>query len=185
MKKQEKLDIIRRGISETDICRCYFTYDKNNYYYYPNAVNDKFLLGQEEDDFILDGYCIRKISHLKKVEIKDDLCNVINKFNGTHEKIKMPQVDISSWQSIFDSLKAMDCFIIVENEIEGKFLIGVVEKALKNKLYFKSFDADGIWDDGWEIKYSGITTVKWGCRYAEVWQKYLSENKENDDDSAF
>ena len=47
MKKQEKLDIIRRGIAETDICRCYFTYDKNYYYYYPNAVNDKFLLGQE------------------------------------------------------------------------------------------------------------------------------------------
>ena len=174
MKKQEKLDIIRRGIAETDICRCYFTYDKKYYYYYPNAVNDKFLLGQEEDDFILDGYCIRKISHLKKVEIKDDLCNVINKFNGTHEKIKMPPVDISSWQSIFDSLKALGCFVIIENEIEGRFLMGVVEKAFKNKLYFKSFDADGIWDDGWEINYRGITTVKWGCRYAEVWQKYLN-----------
>ena len=174
MKKQEKLDIIRRGIAETDICRCYFTYDKNHYYYYPNAVNDKFLLGQEEDDFTLDGYCIRKISQLKKVEIKDDLCNVINKFNGTHEKIKMPPVDISSWQSIFDSLKALGCFVIIENEIEGRFLIGVVEKAFKNKLYFKSFDANGIWDDGWEINYRGITTVKWGCRYAEVWQKFLN-----------
>ena len=39
MKKQEKLEIIRRAISETDICRCYFTYDSNYYYYYPNAVN--------------------------------------------------------------------------------------------------------------------------------------------------
>jgi len=177
MKKQEKLDLIRFAIETPQLCRCYFTYDDNYYYYYPNAVNEKFLLGQEEDDFILDGYCIRKISHLKKVEIKDDLCNTINKFNGTHELIKMPPVDISSWQSIFTSLKALDCFIIIENEIEGKFLIGVVEKTLKNKLYFKSFDADGIWDDvGLEIPYSQITTVKWATRYADVWQNYLQQN---------
>ncbi|MBP3629003.1 MAG: hypothetical protein J6I95_05980, partial [Anaerotignum sp.] len=75
---------------------------------------------------------------------------------------------------IFDSLKALGCFVIIENEIEGRFLIGVVEKTFKNKLYFKSFDADGIWDNGWEINYRGITTVKWGCRYAEVWQKFLN-----------
>jgi hypothetical protein len=153
--------------------------EKNCYYYYPNAVNDKFLLGQEEDDFSLDGYCIRKISQLKKVEIKDDLCNAINKFNGTHEKIKMPPVDISSWQSIFDSLQALDCFVIIEDEIEERFLIGIVEKTFKNKLHFKSFDADGIWDDGfWEIYYRGITSVKWACRYATVWQQYLQNRSE-------
>ena len=53
----------------------------------------------------------------------------------------------------------------------GKMVFGGI---FKNKLYFKSFDADGIWDDGWEINYRGITTVKWGCRYAEVWQKFLN-----------
>ena len=31
----------------------------------------------------------------------------------------------------------------------------------------------------------GIATVKWGCRYAEVWQKYLRENKGNNNDSVF
>lgn len=176
MKKQEKLDIIRRGIAETDICRCYFTYDKNHYYYYPNAVNDKFLLGQEEDDFTLDGYTIRKISQLKKVEIKDDLCNTINKFNGTHELVKTPPVDITSWKSIFDSLKAIDGFVIIENEIDGEFFIGVVEETFQNRLYFKTFDADGVWDDvGWEIFYRTITAVTWANRYATVWQRYLQE----------
>ena len=64
--------------------------------------------------------------------------------------------------------------IFIENELSGEFAIGIIEKTFKNKLYFKSFDADGIWDDaGLEIPYSQITTVKWATRYAEVWQKYL------------
>ena len=177
MKKQEKLEIIRRAISETDICRCYFTYDSNYYYYYPNAVNDKFLLGQEEDDFLLDGYSIRKISQLKKVEIRENLCNAINKQIGLHLQVKMPPVDLSDWKHIFDSLKALGCFVIIEDELQGEFAIGTIEKTCKNKLFFRSFDADGIWDEeSFAIPYSQITTVKWATRYASVWQAYLQSN---------
>ena len=174
MKKQDKLDLIQSAIENPQLCRCYFTYDENYYYYYPNAVNEKFLLGQEENDFLLDGYCIRKISQLKKVEIKGDLCNTINQQIGLHQQIKLPPVDISSWKCIFDSLMELDCFVIIENELSGEFAIGIIEKTFKNKLYFKPFDADGIWDEvGLEIPYSQISTVKWATRYAEVWQKYL------------
>ena len=70
MKKQDKLDLIQSAIEKPQLCRCYFTYDDNCYYYYPNAVNEMFLLGQEENDFLLDGYCIRKISQLKKWRLK-------------------------------------------------------------------------------------------------------------------
>lgn len=176
MKKQEKLELIRSAIENPQLCRCYFTYDDKYYYYYPNAVNEKFLIGQEENDFILDGYCIRKISQLKKVEIKDDLCNTINRHIGLHQQIKMPPVDISNWKSIFDSLRELGCFVIIENELSGEFAIGIIEETFQNKLYFKSFDADGIWDDvGWEIPYSQITTVKWATRYADVWERYLRD----------
>ena len=66
MKKEDKLDLIKTAIENPQLCRCYFTYGDHYYYYYPNAVNEKFLLGQEENDFLLDGYCIRRISQLKK-----------------------------------------------------------------------------------------------------------------------
>lgn len=178
MKKQDKLDIIRKAIADTEICRCYFTYDDNYYYYYPNSVNDKFLLGQEENDFQLDGYCIRKISQLKKVEIKQDMCNTINKYFGITDQIAMPNVDITNWKTIFDSLMALNRFIMIEDELNGQFVIGVIEQTFRNKLYFKPFDADGVWDDaGLEIPYSQITTVKWGTRYADIWQKYLQAPK--------
>ena len=177
MKRQDKLDMIQSAIETPRLCRCYFTYDDNYYYYYPNAVNEKFLLGQEEDDFLLDGYCIRKISQLKKVEIKNDLCNAINQQIGLHQQIKLPSVDISNWKSIFDSLMELDCFVIIENELSGEFAIGIIEKTFKTKLYFKPFDADGIWDEvGLEIPYSQITTVKWATRYTDVWQNYLQRN---------
>lgn len=174
MKKQEKLDVIQKGIEETALCRCYFTYDSNYFYYYPNAVNDKFLLGQKEEDFLLNGYCIRKISHLKKVEIKDDKCNEINRMFGITEQVKHPSIDISSWQTIFKALAQLDTYVIIEDELHDQFAIGVIEKVFKDKLYFKPFDADGVWDeDGLEIRYSQITCVQWGVRYAEYWKRYL------------
>ena len=174
MKKQEKIDLLQKGILETIICRCYFTYDQNYFYYYPHAVNDKFMLGQEEDDFLLDGYCIRKISHLKKVEIKDDKCNEINKMFGITNQIVNPGIDISSWYSIFKSLSQLDIYIQIEDAFNEQFAIGIIEKVLKDRIYFKPFDADGVWDeDGLEIRYSQITSVQWGTRYAQYWKRYL------------
>ena len=68
--------------------------------------------------------------------------------------------------------------IIVEKESlnndEWKFAIRHIEKVLKNKVLFKYFDADGIWQDELlEIPFSQITTVKFGSRYVETFSKYV------------
>ena len=180
MKKQEKIDLLRKGISERTICRCYFTYDRNYFYYYPNAVNATFFLGQEEDDFLLDGYCIRKLSHLKKIEIKDDKCNEINRLFGIADQIKDPGIDITSWQTIFQSLSKLDTYVQIEDAVNEQFAIGIIEKVLKDRLCFKTFDADGVWDEqSTEIRFSQITSVQWGTRYAQYWKRYL-ERKQDD-----
>ena len=47
-------------------------------------------------------------------------------------------------------------------------------KVLKNKVLFRHFDADGIWqDEPYEILFSQITTVTFGSRYVEVFSKYV------------
>lgn len=177
MNRQEKIQIIEHAIQNVEICYCFFVYDENYYHYYPNAVNEKFILGQEEDDFLLDGYTIRKISHLKKVGIKDDKCNEINKELGTTKQIEKPPVDISSWQTIFQSLKALNELVIIEDEYEEFFAIGFIEKVLKNKVYFREFDANGVWSDFiLELPYSTITCVKWNTRYDNAWKKHLGLN---------
>ena len=83
MTRQEKTHLIESCIGKKQLVRMFFKYEKPYWYYYPNAVNDQFILGQEEDDFLLDGYHIRRIKDLVKAEIKDDLCAQINIWNGT------------------------------------------------------------------------------------------------------
>lgn len=176
VKKQEKIDLLQECIQKTNICRCYFSDDPGYFYSYPMAVNEKFLLGYEEDDFILDGCFIRKISHLKKVEVKTDKCHEINKMFGVTDQLADPGIDISCWQSIFQALARLDTFIIIEDSVNGQFAIGTIQKVLKNKLYFKHFDANGVWDDGeLVIPYSQITSVEWGSRYAVYWKRYFDE----------
>ena len=142
MKKQEKIDILQRGIDEKQMCRCYFSYD-----------------GQEEDDFLLDGYCIRKLSQLKKVELREDKCGEINRLLGVTDQIADPGIDISSWQSIFQDLMERDYYIILEDENNGQLEIGRITKVLKDRIYFLSFDADGVWAET--------------DRYVERWRQYL------------
>ena len=176
MKKQDKIALLRQGMEEAAICRCRFAYGTQAFDCYPNAVNDTFLLGQTEDEFLLDGYCIRKLSQLKKMELRDDRCSEINKRFGITDQIADPGIDLSSWQSIFNSLSQLDTYVEIEDAVNGLFAIGVIEKVMKNKLYFKPFDADGVWDeDGLEIRYAQITSVQWDTRYARYWKRFLEE----------
>ena len=178
MKKQEKIDLLRKGIAEKEICRCYFTYEPSFFYCYPNEVNDKFILGQEEDDFLLDGYFIRKLTHLKKTEIRADNCDQINEMLGITDQVVHPGIDISSWRSIFEDLAALDTYVIVEDSIGGLFAIGVIEKVKKDRLIMRRFNALGTWyEDPLEIRYSQITGVEWGTRYDREWKKYLEREK--------
>lgn len=174
MNKQEKLRILEAAVQDPAICRCWFSYDENYFYYYPNAVNDTFLLGQEEDDFLLDGYAIRKISQLRRLEIKDDACHTINTLNGITAQIRRPDVDISSWQTVFHSLKALNTLILVGDAVNEELALGRIETVWKSRLYFREFDANGVWsEDTLVIPYSCITHVKWSTRYLTTWERYL------------
>ena len=182
MKKDEKIKTLNDCIGTNLLCRCYFKYDINYFYFYVHSVNDKFLLGQEEDDFITDGYQIRKISDLKKLKIRDDLCAHINEMIGVTNAIVCPDVDISSWQTIFHSLKKLDKFIIVEDAYNEEFIIGFIEKIGKNFVKIKAFDAEGHWYEKPVKKlYSEITSIIWDDRYSTTWKKYfdLIETPEN------
>lgn len=73
-----------------DICRRYFKYNIDYWYFYILGCSDKFLFGAEENDFQLNGFQIRKISDLKKVEKKDALYAEINRNAHILENINDP-----------------------------------------------------------------------------------------------
>ena len=178
MKKAEIKDLIGSSIEPRRLCRVFFKYDFNYRYYFPLAISDKLFLGANEDDFIIDGFSIRRFCDVKRVEIKDDKCLEIIKSEGVLEKIHVPQINITDWHSVFSSLAEMDYNIIVERESliydECEFAIGKIDKVLKTKVFFKHFDADGIWqDECYEIPYSQITSVTFASRYVDVFSKYV------------
>ncbi|MBE6649447.1 MAG: hypothetical protein E7614_08030 [Ruminococcaceae bacterium] len=178
MKKSEMKELVRGAIEPKKLCRMFFKYDVNYRYYFPLQVSDKFFLGAEEDDFIIDGFAIRRFCDLTKVQINDNKCNEIFENEGILNDLSAPEIDLTDWHSVFLSLEKWGKNIIVEKESlvedEWEFAIGYIEKVLKNKVLFKHFDADGIWqDEPLEIPFSQITTIIFGSRYVDVFSKYV------------
>ena len=178
MKFKKIIKRLTEATNTYDIVRMYMKEEGNYYYYYYiHAVNDMFVLGQEEDDFTLNGYHIRLTDDIKKVEIKDDLCPKINEWNGIVNQLAMPAVDISSWNTIFKDLTKLKGFVVVEDENAGEYIIGRIKKVCKKKILMDWFDANGIWqDESREIAYSSITHVAWDTRYTNGWYEYMKAN---------
>ena len=176
MKKAEKQEVLKGAIGTYQLCRCHFNYDPNYWYYYIFDVSDKLLFGAEEDDFTLDGFEIRKISDLKKVEINDALCVKMNEEAQILKDLQVPKIDITSWKSALQSLKDMNAFIAVENENAEDYYLGYVTEIKKACILFNHVDADGEWYENIEIPYSEITSVSIEKRYTSRWRQYLTEH---------
>ena len=107
--------------------------------------------------------------------MKDDLCQAINIWNGVTKQVHDPHIELSSWQSIFMSLRDLSGFVIIEDNINGQFAIGKIVKVNKHNLIFRQFDADGIWQENMlTIPYSSITHIAWDTRYTNNWFDYLN-----------
>lgn len=180
MKKSEIKAIVNRSIDQRNLCRMFFRYEVNYRYYFPLISNDKLFLGAEEDDFIIDGYSIRRYVDVTEVQIKDDKCVEILQIEGTINGIQMPNIDISNWETVFFSLRKINKNIIVEKENikddECEFIIGRIDRIYKKFVYVYHFDADGIWqEEPYRIPYTEITSVSFGTRYVERFSKYLKD----------
>lgn len=180
MKKSKIKKRIEKAIFPHKLCRVYFKYDIYYRYYYPLEVGEDLFLCAEEDDFILNGYTIRRFKDVTKVEWKKDKCSEINEKEGILDDLTCPEINMFNWKSVLISLQKMGKNIIVEKEDLDKkecyFAIGRIIKVKNKKVRFREFDADGIWqDDLLDIPFSQITSVTFNSRYVEVFSKYLSE----------
>ncbi len=178
MKKFEINELINMAVKSEALCRIFFKYDNDYSYLFPLMTSEKLFLSANEDYFILDGFTVRRFCDVKKVEIKNDKCVEIIKREGVLDDIKVPEIDITDWYSVFLSLSKLNINIIVEkenlNDDECEFAIGKIVKVLKTKVVFKHFDADGIWqEDCYEIPYSQITSITFASRYVDTFSKYV------------
>ncbi len=178
MKKSDIKLLINKSIQQRQLCRVKFDYDENAWFVFPLITNDKLFLCANEDDFILNGFSIRRFKDIEKAEYQVGKIYSMIKAERIDTKIIVPTIDMTDWQTIFTSLKEQNRNIIVENEKAGEneysFLIGRIIKSTKTKVVMQHFDADGIWEEElYEVPYSKITSVSFDTRYINVFSKYL------------
>ena len=178
MKKCEMIELINMAVKSKEMCRIFFKYNYHYSYHFPLKTSEKLFLSANEDDFIIDGFTVRRFCDVKNIEIKNDKCVEIIKYEGVLDDIKVPEIDVKDWYNTFLSLSKLNINIIVEKESlddnECEFAIGKIVKVLKTKVIFKGFDADGVWqEDFYEIPYSQITSVTFASRYVDVFSKYV------------
>lgn len=177
MKKTDKVDILNNSINTKSLCDCTFNYNTDSLFLYILKLSDNLLLGIEEDDFTLDGFFIRKISDLKTVEIRDNLCSKIENELNLLADVQIPKIDIISWKTVFESLKSQNRLIIVETEksdnYNSHFHMGYVTEIKKSCIVFSEIDADGVWYKDIAIPYSDITSANFNDRYSTTWQEYI------------
>ncbi|MDP4145813.1 MAG: hypothetical protein Q8936_15215 [Bacillota bacterium] len=185
MKRGEIKELVKSASENINVINAYFCYASVYYNLIPLTINDKLFLAINEYDFIFDGFSIYRFKDLIKVKIKNDMCDKILKYEGLTTDIAVPNVDITDWKSVFESLKKMKRNIIVEkksiDDEDSEFVIGRIEKIYKNFAYIWNFDADGIWNDSpIKVPYSQITNITFGSRYVDTFSKYLDEPPFND-----
>ncbi len=179
MKKAEMIELFRRSVDTKPLIRLYLKYEVYYTYGFPFGASEKLFYILREDDFITNGYTIRRFCDVKKLEIKDDEKYVdILKAEKVLDGISAPYIDLANWNSVFLSLSRLGKNIIIEHESldedNWEYYIGKIEKVLKTKVLFWHFDADGIWQDElYEIPFSKITSVTFDSRYVNIFSKYV------------
>ena len=178
MKKSDIKLLTNNSVEKRQLCRVKFDYGNSTWYVFPLITNDKLFLCANEEEFILNGFSIRRFKDVDKAEYQDGKILSMIQTEKISERILVPDIDMSDWQTIFTSLKEQNKNIIVENEKaeedDYSFVIGRIIKATKTKVVMQHFDADGIWEEElYEIPYNKITSVSFDTRYVNVFSKYL------------
>jgi hypothetical protein len=147
-------------------------------------ISKNFILMQKEEDFRLDGYYI-----IPKHRF-DSIRN--NKFDKTHKKILNKEgmtekdygidieIDLTDWNTVFQSLKKNDRHVIVECEDmeEPMFLIGPIKRINKKSVSIQYYDATGLLDKKpTTVKFDDITIIRFDERYLNIFRKYLRTRK--------
>lgn len=168
---------LEAAIAPRKMVKVTFHYSDIDRYFFPLAVGKDLFLSAEEDDFLLDGFTVRRVRDVEAVELRGGVCTNIMAAEGWLDQIAVPEVDISNWQTVFTSVQRLGGNIIVEEEhLDGdsNFAIGSIQSVAETHVCLLRFDADGIWDaEPLEIPYAEITSVSFDTRYINVFSKYL------------
>lgn len=166
------------AIPPRTLCRLRAFYMDDWRYYMPLNASKLLLLAAEEENFRFNGYTVLPFSDVDEAENAGGLYAKILEGEHIADELDPPQLDLSSWRTLFDDLDALGETVLVEGEDPDPdmnlFAIGRVEKVCASCVYVRHFDAEGVWEpEPWRIMYDEITSVTLRSRYGELMSKYL------------
>ncbi len=178
MKMKKMRWRIEKAIEKKQCLRLSFWYNNDGYYGVPIAVNNQFIYVIEIYDFFTNGFSIYHMGDLRKVKSTGRKRNEILHGEGVLDKLSIPDINMASWKTIFESLQAIGKNIIVEQENPKdkycNYVIGRIEKVQNKHVWVRHFDGRGDWQDVLEkIPYYGPTRVSFESSYVTAFSKYL------------
>jgi|SRR5690554_2787391 len=175
------LELIKMSKKDKSLIAVKAKYNYESLFFYSIDSSEEFYFGVEEFDFRLDGYQIRLIKDFEDLEIVNNFSSQINIKEGLIQQIKPYNVNLQSYQTIFESLESFNNIISIEHEYYDDdyfFLIGKIIKADETSLWFKDFDINGNWNKEVNIiPYEEITTIRFKSHYINTWEKYIKEEE--------
>jgi len=175
------LEIIKKSKKEKSLIAIKAKYNYEALFFYTIDSNEDFYFGVEEFDFRLDGYQIRLMKDFEDLEIVNNFSSQINIKEGLIEQIKPYNINLESFQTIFQDLQSLNNIISIEREYYDDdyfFLIGKIIKADEDSLWFRDFDINGNWNKEINIiPYDEITTIRFNSHYINTWEKYIKEEE--------
>lgn len=147
------------------------------------GLSDELVLAKEIDDFVVRGFLIFPIDHISKLRRNrnDIFYEKICKAEKLIEpNIKVHNIDLSSWKTVFESISKLGFNVIVRNEYseDDTFDIGPIIKITSEKVDINYFDAKGNLDtEITEIPWNKITLVEFDDIYINLMSKYLKKSK--------
>ena len=170
--------VLKEAMDSRKLVKIEFHYADYDRFFFPLAVGEKLFLCAEENDFLLDGFTVRRIRDVEHIEPREGMYSEIMQYEGWLDNLKTPNVDISDWHGLFRSLEQLGQNIIVEEEHlddDSCFAIGAIAAVGQDHILLHRFDSEGIWDDQpIKIAYDDITSVSFGTRYINIFSKYLT-----------
>ena len=180
MTKKTVKQLIVEAVSHLSGANISMVYNKVAYNLIPLKTSSQLFLAINENDFIFDGFRISRFRDIQKVRININKFNEIIRGEGLFDGLSVPEINLTSWQAVFEGLKQTGKNIIVEYETaEGTndiFTIGRIDRIYKSCLYMYHFYTDGTWEpEPYRIPYSEVTSVTFDSRYVNVFSKYLPD----------
>ena len=177
-------EAIRAYEAQRKVCNLYFRYQRGYFInLIPLASSDTLFLCAQETDFLLDGFTVRRLKDVLRVKAVSNKCDDILRCEGILDGLTVPDIDLSGWQMVFESLRRLHNNVIVEKETpdghDEIYVVGRIVELQPRHLLLRHFDADGVWQrEPFRIAYSALTSVTFGSRYMEIFSRYIGEPPE-------